>query len=576
MRRMATPRGALGAALAITFTFALGLGSGGCSDDDDTDPCEDVADACDTETSTRCGGSGVQTCRPNADSCLVWTDTETCLQGFVCVDAACVCDNACADGDSQCAGDVVQRCEQGQMGCWQWADDVDCTDTGLFCDDTTDAQCVSGPECGNDEVEGNEVCDGTDLDGETCVTQGFEAGSLDCNGTCDGLDTTGCYNSTAEICDNNQDDDLNGDTDCADTACIGHSSCVLGYNFDFEDWSASNPPMRYEATPATGTTYLESTTTVNSGTSACQCHWTITGDADLDHQLALPVTAGTEYTFHAWIQDNDPTGRTRPAMVWVGVSDDYGFTYSTDSTLWNELTITAVAPTGAASMIPRLRFYDETGFDPAVGATIYTDDWAVTEHHTFTADPNLDADTTQAASDGGAGFVNVGINDEGVLYLATQAGVSGTSDRAVYVWAGGVGTGTVPAPWSKAGVVDAPSVAGYLLAFLDEGDSNHCSWWVWEITMNDWYELTTDVDCYDSFSDPTNLLTGWLNAPGMLLINPSELPTHLWVASVEYGTNNGDGVLTQMPQAVTADDNITAAEAVSLHRALLLSGKIHP
>jgi hypothetical protein len=55
----------------------------------------------------------------------------------------------------------------------------------------------SGQTCGNDLREGTEVCDGLDLDAETCVGQGFAGGALDCNATCDGFVTVGCYTATA-------------------------------------------------------------------------------------------------------------------------------------------------------------------------------------------------------------------------------------------------------------------------------------------------------------------------------------------------------------------------------------------
>ena len=48
--------------------------------------------------------------------------------------------------------------------------------------------------CGNNGQEGTEVCDGTDLNGESCQTQGFDTGTLTCNPGCDGFDTSQCKN----------------------------------------------------------------------------------------------------------------------------------------------------------------------------------------------------------------------------------------------------------------------------------------------------------------------------------------------------------------------------------------------
>ena len=50
------------------------------------------------------------------------------------------------------------------------------------------------PFCGDDIVEGDEVCDGTDLAGESCQTHGFDTGTLTCLGDCSGYDTSGCRN----------------------------------------------------------------------------------------------------------------------------------------------------------------------------------------------------------------------------------------------------------------------------------------------------------------------------------------------------------------------------------------------
>ena len=47
------------------------------------------------------------------------------------------------------------------------------------------------PVCGNAIRESGEACDGNDLGGQTCQSQGFAGGSLSCNGDCT-LNTSGC------------------------------------------------------------------------------------------------------------------------------------------------------------------------------------------------------------------------------------------------------------------------------------------------------------------------------------------------------------------------------------------------
>lgn len=51
---------------------------------------------------------------------------------------------------------------------------------------------VGGPVCGNSLIESPEVCDGTNLGGQTCVTQGFTGGTLSCNASCSAFVTTAC------------------------------------------------------------------------------------------------------------------------------------------------------------------------------------------------------------------------------------------------------------------------------------------------------------------------------------------------------------------------------------------------
>lgn len=53
--------------------------------------------------------------------------------------------------------------------------------------------------CGDDEIGGDEVCDGTDLDSETCVTQGYSGGTLACAGDCTALVVDDCYTEVSQL-----------------------------------------------------------------------------------------------------------------------------------------------------------------------------------------------------------------------------------------------------------------------------------------------------------------------------------------------------------------------------------------
>jgi hypothetical protein len=72
-----------------------------------------------------------------------------------------------------------QGFDDGELGC---ADDCSAFDT---------SDCVSF-SCGNGLIEGGEACDGTDLAGQDCVTQGYDQGLLGCADDCTAFDTSGC------------------------------------------------------------------------------------------------------------------------------------------------------------------------------------------------------------------------------------------------------------------------------------------------------------------------------------------------------------------------------------------------
>lgn len=55
--------------------------------------------------------------------------------------------------------------------------------------------------CGNNVKDGSEVCDGTDLGGQTCSSQGFSGGTLACASTCGSFDTSGCFTNSCSDTD---------------------------------------------------------------------------------------------------------------------------------------------------------------------------------------------------------------------------------------------------------------------------------------------------------------------------------------------------------------------------------------
>jgi len=66
------------------------------------------------------------------------------------------------------------------------------------CDDSDAPNCIN-QVCENNIKEGTEVCDGSDLNSQTCKTQGFDSGNLACKSDCTGYDTSSCQNSPQQF-----------------------------------------------------------------------------------------------------------------------------------------------------------------------------------------------------------------------------------------------------------------------------------------------------------------------------------------------------------------------------------------
>jgi alpha-tubulin suppressor-like RCC1 family protein len=110
--------------------------------------------------------------------------TETCTR----------CGNGTAEGISGEVG--FESCDGSDLR------GADCTTLGyanpcvLSCTpecayDVNRCDCPGPAECGNGVREAGEACDGTDLDGQDCLSLGFDSGELACSAECD-LDTAGC------------------------------------------------------------------------------------------------------------------------------------------------------------------------------------------------------------------------------------------------------------------------------------------------------------------------------------------------------------------------------------------------
>jgi len=199
--------GVLGCAADCTgFDTAgcMGIG-GGCGDDmiDGMEVC-DGADLAGEDCISQgfaggalgcagdCSGFDTAGCMgggPDSDCC---TESPTGTPG--CLDPACEA--------TVCAGDAF-CCDNQWDGICADAAAVECP--GL---------CGGGGACGDDMIDGMEVCDGADLAGEDCVSQGFAGGVLGCAGDCSGFDTAGCMGAGGP------------DSDCCTPSPTGTPGCL--------------------------------------------------------------------------------------------------------------------------------------------------------------------------------------------------------------------------------------------------------------------------------------------------------------------------------------------------------------
>ena len=163
----------------------------------------------------------------------------------------------CVSGSQNIPPPPVNKCGNNQIDSGEDCDGSDlnggsCVTQGfaggsLSCSSSCSydtSSCLSSV-CNNGVVEGSEDCDGSDLNGATCVTQGFAGGSLSCSSSCS-YDTSSCLSSVCnngvveggEDCDGSH---LNGAT-CGSLGFSGGSlSCSSSCSYDTSSCT-SNPP----------------------------------------------------------------------------------------------------------------------------------------------------------------------------------------------------------------------------------------------------------------------------------------------------------------------------------------------
>jgi hypothetical protein len=148
--------------------------------------------------------------------------------------AGCFAPQTCGNG----ALDAGEECDGGNLG------GATCSSEGFFggtlsCNSNCTLDTSGCTDCGNDILDAGEVCDGTSLGGATCGSQGCAGGTLLCNATCSGFDKSVC--TGCPPCDNDgvcdAGEDCNGcASDCpggtTSGAVCGNGVCEAGNGED--------------------------------------------------------------------------------------------------------------------------------------------------------------------------------------------------------------------------------------------------------------------------------------------------------------------------------------------------------
>lgn len=107
--------------------------------------------------------------------------------GVLACDPACnlITDACFTCGDGEIAlGEVCDGNEFAGATCTSLGFGGGALSCSADCLEIDDSGCTALPSCGDGLLNGGEQCDGNQLGGASCVTQGFDSGALDCTASC--------------------------------------------------------------------------------------------------------------------------------------------------------------------------------------------------------------------------------------------------------------------------------------------------------------------------------------------------------------------------------------------------------
>jgi hypothetical protein len=200
---------------------------------------------------------------------------------------------------------------------------------------TCSADLANALACGNGAIDGGEDCDQANVNGETCITQGFAGGTLACGQGCS-FDTSGCWN--ARFMDNGNGTITDNATglmwekkvalDGSGVSCVSAATCPDPHDAENTySWSDPFTPTTFSGTAMT--VLLAQLNDAAGGGASCfanRCDWRLPTRPELESIVDLAdmnLAPVTDIAFHgvscgaACTDLSDPAcSCTRPSSYW--------------------------------------------------------------------------------------------------------------------------------------------------------------------------------------------------------------------------------------------------------------------